>query len=72
MTSQMGAVWESQMGVAGGTPTYGTYGTDGEGGCEGGNLSERNARASRTPIPAIETPDGLAKCPRCYPKDLTA
>lgn len=50
MTSQVGAVWESQIGVASGTPTYGTYGTNGESGCERGNLMSGNARASKDPI----------------------
>jgi len=40
---------ESHQGVAPGRPYERTNGTDGESGCEGGNLSGVNAHASRTP-----------------------
>ena len=49
--SQDGSFCESQSGTYVGlprrTPTYGTYGTDGESGYERANLSGRTARASR-------------------------
>lgn len=37
------------MGVPSGSPTYGTYGTDGESGCERANPSDPNARANTSP-----------------------
>lgn len=60
MTSQVGDVWESHMGVASGTPTYGTYGTNEELLNLGANLSGRNAHASRTPFIGIWLVRGVA------------
>jgi hypothetical protein len=49
MGSHVGAGWDSQTGLPPGTPTYGTYGTDGESGYERANPSVPNAHASSTP-----------------------
>lgn len=47
--SQSGTFCESQGGIPRGTPTYGTYGTDGESSYARGNLISVDARASRKP-----------------------